>query len=290
MSSAEAKIVALEDATDPLLYGGKALHLGSARRAGLPAPPGVALSVQALALLVAGDAAISGKVREACAALGAPLAARSSAIGEDSHEASYAGQYLSLMNLMDADAVIDGLCQIHASAQSLAVQAYRDKKQIAGAVRIAAVVQKLIDPLCAGVLFTRHPVTHADEYVIEATWGLGEAVVAGLVTPDHFRLARDGRVLESRAGDKDIAVRRAADGGTQELPVDDALIESFCLEPAQLKQLYELARRCEASFGVGIPAQQPAALRVAGLDLEWAFSGGELYLLQARPISTGGGR
>ncbi len=273
-----AGIVALEAAQDLQIFGGKGVHLGAATRAGLPVPGGFALSVHALSQLVAADPDVTARVLALCAELRGPFAARSSAIGEDSAEASFAGQYLTLLNLATPAAVVDGLERVHESAQAPAVVAYRKKKGITGPVQIAAVVQKLVDPLCAGVLFTRNPVTGAEEYVIEGTWGLGEAVVAGLVTPDHHRLARDGRVLEARLGDKDIAIRRAADGGTLEVPVDDAMVQRFCLDERRLAQLYELARRCEAGFG-------------AGLDLEWAFVADELFLLQLRPISTGrGGR
>lgn len=148
-----------------------------------------------------------------------------------------------------------------------------------GEVRMGVVVQQLVDAECAGVLFTRNPVTGADERVIEAAWGLGESVVSGLVVPDRFRVARDGRVLERTHGLKDVALRpQAAPGGsgTAETAVDEALTRTLCLDEARLGRLHALAEWCEATFG-------------GAQDLEWAFTApprDELFLLQQRPITT----
>jgi pyruvate, water dikinase len=267
-------IVPLESATAPAVYGGKAAHLGAALRAGLPVPPGYAVSVDALARVEAGDAATHARIHEIFVQLGPPVAARSSAVGEDAEEASFAGQHITALNLMDEAAVVDGLRRVYESAHTDAALAYRKKKGIVAPIQVAAVVQKLVDPICAGVLFTRNPVTGAHEHVIEAAWGLGETVVAGLVTPDHYRVARDGRILEARAGEKDLAVRRSPDGGTEEVDVAPHLVHARCLDDAWLGRLHDLANRCEAHFG-------------ENLDLEWARVGDVLYLLQSRPISTG---
>jgi pyruvate,water dikinase len=138
--------------------------------------------------------------------------------------------------------------------------------------RIGVVVQRMIEPECAGVMFTRNPVTAADERVIEASWGLGEAVVAGLIVPDNYVLDADGRVRQRTAGEKDVALRGRADGGTVEEPVDADLIAALCLDDLMLAALHDLAVKCESSFG-------------RGLDIEWAFASGTLYLLQCRPIT-----
>jgi pyruvate,water dikinase len=268
------RIVPLDQAHEADAFGGKAFHLGAARRAGLPVPPGYALSVEALRAVKRGDETVLERVRAVVAELGAPVAARSSAIGEDGADASFAGQHVTVLNLMTEGGAIDGLCQVHDSAHTDAALGYRVKKGISTPIQIAAVLQKLVDPICAGVLFTRNPVTGAHEHVIEAAWGLGETVVAGLVTPDHYRLGRDGRVLEARVGEKDLAVRRVQSGGTEEAPVEEHLIHARCLDDAGLAQLHDLATRCEGHFG-------------PGLDLEWAQVGDAFYLLQTRPISTG---
>jgi pyruvate,water dikinase len=114
--------------------------------------------------------------------------------------------------------------------------------------------------------------TAADERVIEASWGLGEAVVAGLVTPDRYRLTREGRILERTAGDKDLAIRLSADGGTNEVEIDADLAAALCLSDAELEALHQLALRCEGH------AKAP-------IDLEFAFVGDRLYLLQQRAIT-----
>jgi hypothetical protein len=125
-------------------------------------------------------------------------------------------------------------------------------------------------------MFTRNPITGADERMIEASWGLGEAVVAGRVIPDTYRVARGGEVLDRRPGFKKIAIRPAPDGGTvdEAVPVDAR--EVLCLDDDQLQALSELADECERVYG-------------AGRDVEWAFAGGQLYLLQCRAVTTSPG-
>jgi hypothetical protein len=112
--------------------------------------------------------------------------------------------------------------------------------------------------------------------MIEASWGLGEAVVSGRVIPDSFRVARTGEVLSSRAGLKRFAIRSASDGGTVDVDVAPDLVESLCLSDAQLQALSDLAADCERVYG---PER----------DIEWAFAGGQLYLLQCRALTTTAG-
>ena len=122
-------------------------------------------------------------------------------------------------------------------------------------------------------MFTENPVTGADERVIEASWGLGEAVVAGLVIPDTYRVARAGEVLERTPGLKRTAIRTLPTGGTVEetIPADRA--EQLSLDDAQLGQLHQLALRCDEVYG-------------SARDIEWAFADGTLYLLQCRAVTT----
>jgi hypothetical protein len=108
--------------------------------------------------------------------------------------------------------------------------------------------------------------------MIEASWGLGEAVVAGRVIPDSYRLARGGDVLERRPGLKKLAIRSAPDGGTVDEEVAADLVESLCLRDEHLKALSALADDCERVYG---PER----------DIEWAFAGGRLYLLQCRAVT-----
>ena len=102
-------------------------------------------------------------------------------------------------------------------------------------------MQSLLDPDVAGVMFTQNPINGADERLIEASWGLGEVVVAGRVIPDTFRIDRAGAVLERTPGLKKIAIRAAADGGTFEETVAPERVEQLCLDDDQLAQLNALA-------------------------------------------------
>ena len=135
----------------------------------------------------------------------------------------------------------------------------------------------MVFPDRAGVMFTRHPVTGNREIVIDASWGLGEAIVEGLIIRDQFRLTLEGELIEKKAGVKDIQVVPMPNGGTEEAPIEDTeMIEGFCLDEAQLKELAALGRSCEGHFG-------------PGRDIEWGIEKGALYLLQCRSITTGAG-
>jgi pyruvate,water dikinase len=137
---------------------------------------------------------------------------------------------------------------------------------------VGVVLQQLVDADCAGVLFTRNPMDGTDELVVEASWGLGEAVVAGLVTPDRFRVARDGTVLERVAGDKDLAITLAPDGGTKQVAIADERVRALCLDNRRLAALARLADDCQRVFA-------------GPRDIEWAFAGNVLNLLQCRAVT-----
>ncbi len=139
---------------------------------------------------------------------------------------------------------------------------------------MGVVVQAMVEPIAAGVLFTRNPVTGADERLIESAWGLGEAVVSGAVVPDRFVLDTHGRVIDRTIGDKDIRVWWADGDGTVETSVPDDLRRVPSLTDAQLAALHGLAERCRSVWGTD-------------LDLEWAVDAeGIVSLLQSRPITT----
>lgn len=266
-------LVTLTEARDTARFGSKAVGLGDALRAGLRVPPGVALDGDVVEAVATGDAAVIDTVVASVSGLDTPLAVRSSAADEDGAEASFAGQHLTLLNVPAADAVVPALREIWWSANSDSAISYRQRVGLFTRPSVGVVVQSLLNPDCAGVMFTQNPVTGADERVIEASWGLGEAVVAGLVIPDHFRIGRDGQVLERTAGRKQVAVRSLPDGGTTEEAVPDGRAEELCLDDDQLGALARLASRCEEVYG-------------AGRDIEWAFADGDLYLLQCRAVTT----
>jgi phosphoenolpyruvate synthase/pyruvate phosphate dikinase len=265
-------VVPLAEALEETLFGAKAVQLGQAVRDGLPVPPGVALAGSIVEQVASGQESAIDEVEQAVRSLSGPLAVRSSAVGEDSADASFAGQHLTLLNVPSSHEVSSAVREVWWSANSDSAITYRQRVGLFARPSVGVVVQTLLDPEVAGVMFTQNPINGADERMIEASWGLGEAVVAGLVIPDSYRLDRSGAVLERRAGVKKVAIRSVADGGTLEEEVAPELVERLSLDDDQLGKLNALAGRCEEVYG---PAR----------DIEWAFAGGELFLLQSRAVT-----
>ena len=273
--------------------GGKAANLGELIAAGFPVPPGFAVTTAAYERAAtaldlsdperARDALASASlpaglvkaVRSAYTGLGAdaPVAVRSSATAEDLPWASFAGQQDTYLNVVGADAVLDAVRRCWASLWTDRAVSYRDTQGIDhNAVQIAVVVQRMVDAQVAGVLFTADPVTGTrDATVIDASPGLGEAVVSGAVNPDHIVVDAGG--IRTTPGDKSVQVRALPGGGTEQVRVDGTA-EQTCLADAQVTTLVDLGRRVEAHFG-------------APQDIEWAVDAdGEPWLTQARPITT----
>ena len=266
--------VSLSAAVEERMLGGKAVQLGAAIRAGLPVPPGFALAhdeVDSPALV----SALRNTLADALSSLGGLVAVRSSAVGEDSGAASFAGQHATVLGVRDVDHVLTAIAEVVASSRCPAALAYRTKLGLDPVPRMGVVIQALVRAESAGVLFSRHPITGVDERVVEATWGLGEAVVQGLVTPDRYRMSRGGHVLERTPGDKDLAIQWSDAGGTEEVPIEGDRAFALCLSDAMLAQLEHLTARCEDTFS-------------GTQDLEFAFEAGNLFLLQRRAITRGG--
>ena len=269
-------VLPLSRAHEVELYGAKAVGLGEAARAGLPVPPGVALSGSFVDAVASGDRRSVRQLEKAIRGLPTPLAVRSSGIDEDGAEASFAGQHLTLLNVRSVEDVLPAVREIWWSANSDSAITYRQRVGQVARPSIGVVVMSLLSPDAAGVMFTRNPVTGAEERLIEASWGLGEAVVSGRVIPDSFRIAASGEVLDRRAGVKKLVIRPTPEGGTVEEEVLGDRVEALCLDDGQLRDLRDLAAICERVYG-------------AGRDIEWAFAGGQLYLLQCRAVTTTAG-
>jgi pyruvate,water dikinase len=294
--------------------GGKAANLGELIRAGLPVPPGFVVTTDAYTLFVSShglqpeierlaqsadpddaaalDAAsraiadlfdarpipeaIRDTVLDAYSRLGSPpVAVRSSATAEDRADASFAGQMETYLNIRGADALLNAVRRCWASLWTARAISYRARQGIPpSAVRLAVVVQELVDADAAGVLFTANPVTgHRGQTVIDAVPGLGEALVAGQVTPDHWVLdTATRRMLEARIARKERMTART-EGGTALLPLPDGQQDRPALDDATLAALLDLGRRAAAHFG-------------APQDVEWATAKGRLYLVQSRPITS----
>jgi len=265
-------IASLHEAADATRFGGKAVALGHALRGSLPVPGGLALSSSCVERLVAGEAAVWSEFRAAWASAELTrVAVRSSAVGEDSSSASYAGQHATRLGVV-AEALPSAIAEVHASATSAGAVAYRRRIGATGAARMGIAVQAMVDADRAGVMFTRDPRDGRDVRVIEAAWGLGEVVVDGRVTPDRFVIAPGGELLEQDAGDKDVEVVALADGSTAERAVPPERAQRLCLSAEDLSMLDTLALRCDGHW----PGPH---------DIEWAFAGARLFLLQRRPIT-----
>lgn len=267
----------LSSASDELIYGGKATQLGAAIRAGLPVPDGFALDTAFVDAIASDDSDARAELEKVCALVSGHLAVRSSAVGEDSAGASFAGQHSTVLNVSGPEAVLEAVMAVWRSARTESAMAYRQRVGVDTNVRMGVIIQRLVAADVAGVLFTCDPVTGHDALVVEAAWGLGEAVVQGLVIPDSYRMDRTGRVLESRAGFKDVRVRRSPEGRTCSEAVAAHLVERHCLDAAALAALLDLVARCEIVFGPGPH------------DIEWALEGEVLYLLQLRPVTKSPG-
>ena len=183
-------------------------------------------------------------------AFAAPLVARSSAVGEDSEQASFAGQHLTRLNVRSTPELAEAVSAIWESARLPSALAYRERLGLPLEPRMAVVVQELVEADSAGVLFSRDPVNGSDELLVEAAWGLGEAVVAGLVTPDRFRMARNGTVLERAAGVRTspyAPTRKAARGDRG----SRRTCPCACLDDSQLAALHALVLGCDESSARG---------------------------------------
>jgi len=203
------------------------------------------------------------------------VAVRSSANAEDLPDMSFAGQQDTYLNVQGIDAVIAAVQNCWASLWTARALSYRHEMSIDNdLVAMSVVVQRMVDAEAAGVLFTVNAITgERTEMVINASFGLGEAVVSGQVTPDSFTLAReDLQVRESAIGAKEQMIVADEDGTTLKA-IDEQARDSASLSTAQLKTLAELALRVEAHWD-GVPQ-----------DIEWAVAGEKCWLLQSRPIT-----
>ncbi len=273
--------------------GGKGASLARMTGLGLPVPEGFVVPADCLASVVDAEALraalpdhdkaqaivataeVPGEVAEAYAALGEdpPVAVRSSACAEDSETASYAGQQETYLHVRGGDAVRDRVRDCWASFFSERAIFYREKKGSLEDLGMAVVVQRMVRSDVAGVLFTCDPVRgRRDRMVVEAVLGLGEAAVSGQVTPDHYILKRDGTVRKAQVSQQPIAIVPVEDGGVEERELGAEGGEQKLGE----EHLRELAR-------IGDDLEQ----RLGGpQDIEWALEGGEIYVLQARPVTT----
>ncbi|MFD5692538.1 rifamycin-inactivating phosphotransferase [Streptomyces rubiginosohelvolus] len=217
-------------------------------------------------------AAITGAV--ARLGEGAAYAVRSSATAEDLPTASFAGQQDTYLNVVGPAAVLRHVSRCWASLFTERAVIYRRRNGIDDrTVRMAVVVQRMVLPDASGVLFTADPVTgHRRTATVDAGFGLGEALVSGLVNPDVFTV-RDGEVVARTIAVKQRAVHALPGGGTREVTVEPRQQERPALTDAQVVELVRLGRRIEARFG-------------CPQDIEWCLTDDGFRIVQSRPITT----
>lgn len=296
------------------LVGGKGASLARLAAAGLPVPDGFHITTEAYARFVVDNqleakissalmslatdqpatlegaaegirssfeaghipGSIADEIAAAYTALGEPpVAVRSSATAEDLPGLSFAGQQETYLNVQGVPAVLAAVQRCWGSLWTARAIGYRRQHQVdQQTVRLAVVVQRLIPAEAAGILFTADPVHgQRDRVWISASWGLGEAVVGGLVTPDNLSVEKaSGRVLERQTGDKQLMTVRIANG-TMEETVPEVLRRIPVLDDAAAHHLSNLGVQIEQLYG------QP-------MDIEWARSDGQFFILQARPITS----
>jgi pyruvate,water dikinase len=296
---------------DRLTAGGKAASLGELCRAGLPVPPGFVVTAAAFrhALAVVDPDGALGSADRRARLLAAPLAAdlaaavsaaysglgadsavavRSSATQEDSADASFAGLQDTYLWVRGTDSVLAHVRRCWASLYNPEAVSYRQRqrhqvgRQVAGQpeddAAMGVVVQRMVEPRAAGVMFTCSPVTGDRSVIaIEGTWGLGSVLVGGEVTPDSFAISKvTGEILRRQVALK-LRLHELSPAGSGivagDVPQD--LRERPCLTDGQIRALAEVAKRVEAHYGVP-------------QDIEWALvaSGGggdDIVLLQSRP-------
>ncbi|EMA36566.1 pyruvate, water dikinase [Halococcus hamelinensis] len=203
------------------------------------------------------------------------VAVRSSATAEDLPDASFAGQQETFLNVTRDD-LVERVKECWASLFTQRAIYYREQQGFEHrAVDIAVVVQRMVDAEKSGVMFTSHPSTGAPEVIVEAAWGLGEAVVAGEVSPDNYRIDREtSDVVETTVADKKtMCVKDVETGETTMQPVPDEKREAQVLDDDEIESLVAIGEQVEGHYG------DPQ-------DVEWAIIDGEVFMLQSRPITT----
>jgi len=301
---------------DIAVAGGKGANLGELTRAGIPVPPGFAVTTRAyiefldqnaLAIEIArrlegidpGNprslATASSEVQSLITAApvpdataaeirglydqlgGGPVAVRSSATAEDLASASFAGQQATFLNVVGAEVVVDAVRRCWASLFEPQAIAYRTRAGVDHAsVAIAVPVQSMVPAGRSGVMFTVNPVTASpDRIVVEAVYGLGEALVSGVVTPDMYIVDKEtGAIIERAPAEQDQRLTLASAGsGTEWQPVPADLRHAPKLTDEEVTALAGMGVRIENHYG-------------SPQDIEWAMADGEIYILQSRPITT----
>ena len=315
-------VVKFEDLnkSDIGIAGGKGANLGELTQAGIPVPPGFVVTAETYQKFME-DAGINDKVmdildkidindtkalqaaseeiksiinsapipddmilfiteayNQLCQRVGeddTDVAIRSSATAEDLPEASFAGQQDTFLHVSGNDEVIEYIRKCWASLFEARAIFYREENDFEHSkVYIAVVVQKMANADKAGVMFTVNPSTGEEIALIEGSWGLGEAVVSGDVTPDNYQVdKKDNEIINVTISDKKVMYTNDENGTSIKVDVPEEKRNERVLSDEELIELTEMGKRVQSHYG------EP-------MDTEWAFENGNLFLLQARPITT----
>ena len=270
-------ILQLEDVTGEhvSIVGNKAVNVAALLQAECNAPSGLVLTTRGVKRLVndGGEEvydALHDKILSTC---GYPIAVRSSAVGEDGHEHSYAGIFRTHLNVRNRTDLENAVLSVIGSASEACAKQYSED---AGEIEMAVLIQSYVDAEHSGVLFTAHPVTgNSDEVVIEYFNGLGESVVGGLCTPNHGVYQKvDAKCVSFYKTTDGYAIISNQDGaGTRKRYMSES--EITLVDDEVMGRLIATACKIEKIFQYEV-------------DLEWAMKEGEVYILQARPITSMG--
>ncbi len=201
------------------------------------------------------------------------VSVRSSATAEDSLTASYAGQFDTFLGVTETDKVLKNIKNCWASLWSERAIEYRNKQNDPAEIAMAVIVQTFIPADISGIIFTTNPLTkNPEECVIEASWGLGEMIVSGQITPDHFVIEKTNRNISTELGNKQSALFwNAKANELQHKPVFPFWQKNTTLSNEQIFRLTEIGLELENGFGHPV-------------DIEWAIYQDDIYILQSRPV------
>ncbi len=210
-----------------------------------------------------------------CGVVDPAVAVRSSALDEDGQGTSFAGQYDTFLNTQGPDAISDAIVKCWDSVGGERMEAYRKEHNLpAESLGVAVLVQQMVAAEVSGVVFSANPISgNRDEVMINATWGLGESLVSGKVTPDTLVVQKsDFKIKDSQIGEKGL-MTVLTEGGTEEVRVPRAQRQAPTLDDEKTGEITKLAIDLEREMGWPV-------------DLEFAYYANDLYLLQCRPITT----
>lgn len=202
------------------------------------------------------------------------VAVRSSALDEDGKQASFAGMHDTFLNVKGLDAILDAIQKCWASAVSERAVVYRQGRGLpVDDIQIAALVQQMVPADISGIAFSLNPVTGSqNEIIMNSSWGLGESIVAGSVTPDTVTVRKSDLAITAQDIGRKMRMTIAVSGSTKEVAVPRFLQEQPCLEESKIQAIARMVRGLEDELNMAV-------------DVEYAIANGELFLLQCRPVT-----